>query len=104
MERVMSIFAANACGGDIDSLFALVCVKYPCYRKFYRLVEELSDSINDLEYEFSDDDSLHMVMIMDKDVDISSTTKYLKSNINDSKYSYKITSGKGKIKIIVKPV
>lgn len=102
MERRMTVFAHNMVGDDIDLLYDVVCKKYKKFKLFYRLVEELSDSIHSLKYEFSSDTSLYVSMKMDKGVDSEEIVSSLESKIDStSLYTYNIVSEGNKIKISI---
>jgi len=102
MERRMTTFAASMVGDDIDLLYDVICKKYKKFKLFYRLVEDLSDSIQSLEYEFSSDTSLVVDMTMEKGVNLKDTTKSLKNKIDStSLYTCDIVSEGKTIKISI---
>ena len=102
MERRMSTFASNMVGDNIDLLYDLVCKKYTKFKLFYRLVEEISDSILTLKYDFSSDTSLYVSMTMDKGVKTKEVISDLERKIDSSSlYTYNIVSDGKKIKISI---
>ena len=98
----MTIFAASMVEDDIDLLYDLVCKKYKKFKAFYRLVEELSESIVSLKYEFSSDTSLYVSMTIDKGLKHKEFISELESKIDStSLYTYNIVSEGKKVKIII---
>ena len=101
MERKMTTYALNATGNDFDRLCSLVGDKYRGFRKFYRLVEEYSEWFDHLKYEFTNDEELIMVLYLTETADEKEIGSEIKKKAKASDYSLKITSGKGKLKVIV---
>jgi len=102
MERRMTVFATSMVGNDIDLLYDLVCKKFKKFKLFYKLVEELSESILSLKYEFSSDTSLYVSMVMNKDVTHKEIISELENRIDSSSlYTYNIVSDGKKIKISI---
>lgn len=102
MERRMTAFASSMVGDDIDLLYDLVCKKYTKFKLFYRLVEELSEYILSLKYEFSSDTSLYVSMTMDKGVKHKEIISELERKIDStSLYTYNIVSEGKKVKISI---
>lgn len=102
MERKMTTFASNMVGDNIELLYDVVCKKFKKFKLFYRLVEELSEDIKSLKYEFSSDTSLNVSMTMDKGVNHDEIIKYLDEKIESSDlYTYNIVSEGNKIKISI---
>ena len=98
MERRMTAFASSMVGNDMDLLYDVVCKKYKKFKLFYRLVEELSDLILSLKYEFSSDTSLYVSMLMEKGVSHKEIICSLESKIDStSLYAYNIVSEGKKI-------
>lgn len=105
MERRMSAYASGMVNDDIDLLYDLICRKYKKFKLFYRLVEELSESILSLKYDFSSDTSLYVSMTMVKGLNLKKVISDLEKKIDStSSYTYNIVSEGKKVKISISTI
>lgn len=98
----MTSYAKSISGDDIGVLYQIIHSKYKKFRDFYRFVENLSDIIVSLDYEFSSKDSLGIWITFDKSADVDGIVSTLERQINDSDYTGDITSTNRKVLILLK--
>ena len=86
MVKQMNEYLNCMTGNDLDTLEKIISCQYRKFVKFYRLVEDYSDIIEEIGYEFNSPSSLDVSIKFNKKKDL----KELKSSMDKymSKYAY----------------
>lgn len=88
-------------GNDFDVFEEIISHKYKKFMSFYRLVENVSDLVKSLHYNFTSDENLDVDITFGKNVDIATIEMELNNNINSSKYECDIAVNNHTISISI---
>lgn len=88
-------------GDDFDIFEDIIEKKYKKFIGFYRLIENVSDSVRSLHYNFTSNENLDVDITFLKNVDIESIKMELEQSINNSKYECDIVVNKHTISISI---
>lgn len=100
MKKSLTEYVSALTGTDMEAFEDIIVTKYKKFLKFYEIIKEYSDNVTELEYEFSDDNTLSVNVSFDKDIKIDKDE--LISDMESSGYvveKSKIKSKKIKLKI-----
>ena len=103
MKKDMTAYVRSMCGVEnLDALYDLVCTKYKKFIHFYRLVEDYSDEIEDIDYTFESKHSLDACIYFTKNTNVDNIRDEIESRVDRDLYDYNIVVSGNKISIIIK--
>lgn len=88
-------------GDNFDIFENIISKKYKKFMKFYRLVENVSDLVQSLHYNFTSDENLDVGITFNKNVNIDEIRMELENRIDPSKYECDIAANKHTISISI---
>ena len=91
MENKMNVYLNSMTGGDMDSLEKIISCQYRKFVRFYRLLEDYSDDIDSLEYEFNSPLSLDVDIKFDSKKTLKSIKDELVKAMNNLGYDGSVT-------------
>ena len=86
MDKKMNDYLNSMTGGDLDSLSKIISCQYRKFVRFYRLLEDFSDDIESLDYEFNSPLSLDVDIAFDSKKTLKSIKDKLIESMNDLGY------------------
>ena len=88
-------------GNNFDIYEDIISKKYNKFMKFYRLIENVSDLVQSLHYNFTSDENLDVGITFMKNVDIDEIKMGIENRIDYSKYECDIAVNKHTISISI---
>lgn len=101
MVRTIPSCMKELSGNNFDIFEDIISKKYKKFMKFYRLVENVSDVVQSLHYNFVSDENLDVDVTFKKNVNIDEIRMELENRIDSSKYECDIAVNKHTISISI---
>lgn len=101
MHKDIPSYMKALSGNDFELFESLISNKYKKFIKFYRLVENISEQIMSLHYNFTSDDVLDVSIAFHSNVDIAKIVMEIEKRIDSKKYECNIVTDKQNIEISI---
>ena len=101
MHKDIPSYMKALSGNDFELFESLISNKYKKFMKFYRLVENISDDIISLRYNFTSNDVLDVTIAFHSNADIDQIVMEIEKKLDTKKYECNIVTDEQELSISI---